>query len=118
MKILASFKNIKTNTFSIVMGAMFSISLLGFGIQFEAIYSDYLVTKSKIENSGITICFYSPYYYRWFVILLGYLGAFLSIAILYKFQWKLPKSNLYKFILISPMIIFILDKLITEMILF
>ena len=95
----------------IVFIALASLVVLGFIIQFEAIYSEYIFSTNKTE-SEITFCFFSPYYLRWLVQILGIMGLLLSSSILYKRDWKFFKAKLENLILLSPVGIFILDKII------
>jgi len=99
----------KPNT--VILVALTSLILLGFGLQIEAIYSDYLVNKSRIEEPGLMICFYSAYMMRWCVQLFGFLGLGLSISILHRRHWTLLESNLYNLVLLGPILILILDQI-------
>jgi hypothetical protein len=96
----------------VIIIALASIVIFGLWLQIDAIQYDYFVTRSRIESPGLTICFYSPYSKRWTVLLLGMLGIELACSILHERNWNFPKSTLYKAVLLSPIIIFVLDQII------
>ncbi len=95
-----------------VIAALLSLVMLGLAMQVEAVYSDYIVYKNLVVNSGLMICFYSFYSNRLVVLLIGSLGVLISIAILRKNQWKFPKEAIKKMTLICPVLIFLLDQLL------
>ena len=101
----------KQNT--LLLLALLSLVILGLVFQLQAFYLDYIIKKSRIESPGLMICFHSPYYRRWVVQLLGILGLGLSCAMLYKRSWNFPDSVLSKFIHLSPVLILLIDQLLS-----
>ncbi len=89
-----------------------SILIMGLIIQFDAVYTEYLIRKLENDGSGIFFCFRSSYQNLWIVSLLEPIGIMISLKILMNNKWELPVRQYEKIIILSPLILYITDSIL------
>lgn len=88
--------------------------LVAFAFQVEAMFEYSNFKHSIAESPQIIPCFIDLYSGRMMVELLCFGGALLSCLMIYKRRWKIFKSIPLTLLVISPVLIYILHRVIIQ----